>query len=91
MPRYQQGKDWVEIAGANTLTMGELAAMDASIAQGIEIVKPLVTEACFVNHKTQAEVVDWRADPLLLRPQQWRWLKGRVWEAAWDEALDPEA
>jgi hypothetical protein len=89
--RYQQGKDWVEIAGANLLTMAELSAMDASIAKGIEIVKPLVTAACFVNHKTQAEVEGWRDDPLLLRPQQWRWLKKMIWEAAFDEVLDPEA
>jgi hypothetical protein len=91
MPRYQKGPDFVEIAGANVLTMAELSAMDASIAKGIEIVKPLVLESCFVNRRTKAEIVGWQDDPLLLHPQQWRWLKGRVWEASWDEALDPEA
>jgi hypothetical protein len=87
--RYQHGKDWVEIAGANLRTMGELSAMDTSIAEGHKLALELTTDACFVNRRT-GEAIEWQQGALNLHPQQWRWWKGRIWEAAFDEVLDPE-
>jgi hypothetical protein len=91
MPRYQQGKDWVEIAGAQLMTMDELAQMDLSIERGVDVVKAVVQDGCFVNRKTNAEITGWRENPLALHSQQWKWLRKRIWDASFDEALDPEA
>lgn len=88
--RYDNGKDWVEIVGAAARTMRELVTLDSDAlpvahAAAVELTK----EAHFLDR--DGNVIDWRGDVLALTVQQWAWWKGRIWAAARDEKIDPEA
>ena len=88
--RYAEGHDWVEIQGAAKLPMRELLALDADalpVAHAAAVA--LTTDAHFQDHT--GAVVDWRGDVLGLTVQQWNWWKGRIWAAARDETIAPEA
>jgi hypothetical protein len=89
--RYDNGTDWVEIApGISKLTMRQLVALDndlLSVAHAFAVTQ--TTEAHFIDNA--GNVVDWRGDVLGLSVQQWAWWKSRIWQAARDEKIDPEA
>ena len=88
--RYTDAHDWVEIKGAARRTMRELLALDSDtlpVAHAFAV--GLTTDAHFEDHA--GNVVDWREDVLGLTVQQWNWWKSRIWAAARDETIDPEA
>jgi hypothetical protein len=89
--RYDNGQDWVEVApGISKLTMRQLAALDSdllSVAHTVAVERTV--DAHFIDNA--AEVVDWRNDVLGLTVQQWNWWKSRLWQAARDEKIAPEA
>jgi hypothetical protein len=88
--RYTSGTDWVDIAGAAERTMRELIALDnEGLEKAHETMVTLTTDACFCDRDGNA--VDWRTDVLGLTVQQWSWWKSRVWAAARDERISPEA
>ena len=99
MPRYQRGRDWVEIAGAARRSMGELRVIwqaDEAAAHGV--LDELVVRGQFVDRHGVA----WEFTPTLPSPlrqggrpwdhltlQQYDWVRDRVYQAGRDEALDP--
>ena len=89
--RYDNGQDWVEIApGISKLTMRQLTALDSdllSVAHALAVAQ--TTDAHFVDNA--GAVADWRGDVLGLTVQQWAWWKSRLWQAARDEKISPEA
>jgi hypothetical protein len=87
--RYDNGKDWVEITGVATRPMRELLVLDTGLAEAHKFMLQYTTDAHFTN--AAGEVVDWRADVLGLTVQQWDWWKTRLWAAARDEKISPEA
>lgn len=88
--RYDNGKDWVEIATVADRPMRELVTLDAdSLTAAHAFAVSVTTNAHFTDR--YGAVVDWRKDVLGLTAQQWSWWKARVWAAARDEKLDPEA
>ena len=88
--RYTSGKDWVEITGAATRTMRELLALDSEgLDDSHATAVSLTQDACFCDRDGNA--VDWRGDVLGLTVQQWSWWKTRIWAAARDERISPEA
>lgn len=88
--RYDNGTDWVEVAGVARKPMRELLRLDSD---GLEVAHQyavgVTTDAHFTNEA--GEVVDWRGDVLSLTVQQWNWWKSRIWAAARDEQISPEA
>lgn len=90
MPRYDNGKDWVEIAGVADLPMREFAPLDGEMEA---VAHPFLVSKTVDAHFTDkyGNVVDWRKDVLGLTLQQWQWWKRQVWAACRDEKLDPEA
>lgn len=90
MMKYDNGSDWVEIgAGIAKRPMRELVMLDADIESAHALAVKHTTDAHFTD--ADGKVVDWKADILGLTVQQWNWWKGRLWAAARDEKLDPEA
>lgn len=90
MPRYDNGKDWVEVKGVAQRPMRELLVMDAgSDAEAHGFCVGVTTDAHFIDQ--HGAVVDWQKDMYGLTVQQWNWWKSRIWAAARDERLDPEA
>lgn len=90
MPRYDNGKDWVEVKGVAQRPMRELLTVDADNMPAAHAFAVSVTpEAHFTDQ--HGNVVDWKADVLGLTVQQWNWWRSRIWAAARDERLDPEA
>jgi hypothetical protein len=88
--RYDNGRDWVEIAGVARLPMRELSRLDGdSITAAHELAVSVTTEAHFMA--ASGDVVDWRGDVLGLTVQQWNWWKSRIWATARDEKISPEA
>jgi len=88
--RYDNGKDWVEIAHVAHLPMKELEPLDGDMET---VAHPFVVSKTVDAHFTDyhGNVVDWRTDVLALTLQQWHWWKRMIWAAARDEKLDPEA
>jgi hypothetical protein len=88
--RYDNGQDWVEIAGVANRPMRELIALDGDTLTAAHAFAVKVTlNAHFVDK--DENVVNWQDDVLGLSVQQWSWWKSRIWAAARDEKLDPEA
>lgn len=88
--RYDNGRDWVEIAGVANRPMRELLALDTdSLPEAHAFAVKVTLNAHFIDRADQ--VVDWQTDVLGLSVQQWNWWKSRIWAAARDEKLDPEA
>ena len=88
--RYDNGKDWVEIKGVATKPMRELLRLDGdALTAAHEYAVSVTADAHFVDEV--GNVVDWKADVLGLTVQQWAWWKNRIWAAARDERMDPEA
>jgi len=88
--RYTKDKDWVEIVGAARRTMRELVALDSDALMTAHATAITLTQdAAFFDHDGAA--VDWRGDILDLTVQQWTWWKSRIWAAARDEQISPEA
>ena len=88
--RYDNGQDWVEISGAAKLPMRALLALDGdALTAAHATAVGLTPDAHFCDQDGQ--VVDWRGDVLGLTVQQWNWWKGRIWAAARDEKISPEA
>jgi len=88
--RYDNGKDWVEIAGVADRPMRELVQLDNDlISLAHKFALSVTADAHFTDRDGQ--VVDWRGDVLGLTVQQWNWWKSRIWACARDEKLDPEA
>jgi len=89
--RYDNGTDWVEINGAARKTMRTLTGLDTGgMTEAHDLALSVTTDAHFENVE-DGSVCDWRGDVLTLSAQQWTWWKGRIWAAARDEKLDPEA
>jgi len=89
--RYDNGTDWLEAApGISKLTMRQLVALDSDL---LSVAHALAVGQTADAHFTDGEgnVVDWRGDVLGLTVQQWAWWKSRLWQAARDEKIDPEA
>jgi len=88
--RYDNGQDWVEIAGVANRPMRELITLDGDTLTAAHAFAVKVTlNAHFVDKDNN--VVNWQEDVLGLSVQQWSWWKSRIWAAARDEKLDPEA
>ena len=87
--RYDNGRDWVEVAGVADRPMRELTQLDTLDMAGAHAFAVSVTpEAHFTD--LAGAVVDWRGDVLALSVRQWNWWKSRIWAAARDERIDPE-
>jgi hypothetical protein len=89
MIRYENGADWVEIAGAADMPMREAVAAQAGGIDALEtIVKRLVAAW---------QMADWNGQPVTLHDvwglskRQIVWLRERLSDAVKDEQLDPEA
>lgn len=89
--RYDNGADWVEIAGVARMTMKKIVVIDT--AEDLRIAHAFAVSVTKNAHFTDPDgaVVDWRGDVLGLTVQQWNWWKSRIWAAARDEKIDPEA
>lgn len=88
--RYDNRADWVEIAGVARLPMRQLVAIDTdTLPAAHAFAVSVTTDAHFTD--ADGNVVDWRGDVLGLSVQQWNWWKSRIWTAARDERIDPEA
>jgi len=88
--KYTNGDDWVDIAGAATRTMRELLALDSDgLEESHATAVALTKDASFSDR--DGKPVDWRGDVLGLTVQQWNWWKARIWAAARDERVSPEA
>jgi len=88
--KYDNGTDWVEIAGVARKPMRELLRLDAdNLSDAHKCAVAVTVDAHF--RAENDEIVDWRTDVLGLSIQQWQWWKARIWAAARDEKLDPEA
>lgn len=89
--RYDNGTDWVEIApGVGTMPMRKLTMIDVDLLSVAHIAAVnLTADAHFIDE--DGNVVDWRGDVLGLTVQQWTWWKSRIWRAAHDEKISPEA
>lgn len=90
MPRYDRPRsaDWVEIRGADELSMRELD----SLYQTDRAAWATVAQAVVVGHgMTRRDTpVDLTTDVMDLTVKQWDWLRSCILEAARDETLDPE-
>ena len=91
--RYARAKssDWVEIKGADALTMRELMVLfNPEANAAYTLAAQLVVDSHFQN-----KAGEWKIDSpealLDLTPKQWDWLRARIVESARDEELDPEA
>jgi len=82
-------KDWVAIGGVAQLPMRELIKMDADSTTGYTFALSVTQDGMFFDQA--GEPVDWRNDFLALTVQQWDWWRGRIWRAAREEIIDPEA
>ncbi len=90
MMRYDNGSDWVEIASVGNRPMRELAILDGDLLSAAHaLAVQYTTNAHFCD--VDGNVVDWRKDVLGLSVQQWMWWKSRIWAAARDEKISPEA
>jgi exosome complex RNA-binding protein Rrp42 (RNase PH superfamily) len=88
--RYDNGKDWVEIKGVADKPMRELATLeDPDMTPSHAFAVAVTVDAHFTDR--DGNVIDWRKDVLALTVQQWQWWKLRIWAAAREEKLDPEA
>lgn len=88
--RYDNGKDWVEVSGVARKPMRELLALDSDALDAAhKLAVGFTQDAHFVDE--YGNVVNWREEVLGLSVQQWNWWKGRIWAAARDEKIDPEA
>ena len=88
--RYDNGQDWVEIVGAWKKSMRALSALDtATLEEAHAAAVALTPDAHFTDD--DGNVLDWRGDVLALTIQQWDWWKHRIWAAARDERIAPEA
>jgi hypothetical protein len=88
--RYERKKDWVEIQGAADRPMKQLMMVDAdSIEAAHKLAVELTPEGHFEDQ--QGVEVDWRGDIFALSVRQWAWWKAKIWQAARDEKIDPEA
>lgn len=90
MPRYDRPRstDWVEIRGADDLSMRELD----SLYQTDRAAWAHVAQAVVIDHgfTRRGESVDLTKDVMGLTVKQWDWLRTCILEAARDETLDPE-
>lgn len=88
--RYDNGADWVEIAGVARKPMRALLRLDADdLSDAHKFAVGVTTDAHFTDEN--GEVVDWQTDVLGLSIQQWQWWKARIWAAAREEKVSPEA
>ena len=89
--RYDNGADWVEIApGVARLSMRKLTALDAdALLEAHKFAVEHTVDAHFTD--ADGNLADWRGDVLALTVQQWSWWKSRLWAAARDETISPEA
>lgn len=90
MLRYTSGVDWVEVgAGISRKPMRQLAALDEDLVIAHRRLIELTADAHFED-EAGAEV-NWREDVLGLSVAQLNWWKSRMWRAAHEEKLSPEA
>jgi hypothetical protein len=86
--RYSKGADWVELDGCADLPMRELDALyTAAASEAFEVAKSVVKDWS-MTAKGKAVPV---GDAFGLTLKQWDWLRERIFEAARDEGLAPEA
>ena len=88
--RYDNGTDWVEIGGVARKPMRELLRLDGDT---LDVAHAFAVECTRDAHFTAEDgsVIDWKGSVLDLTVQQWNWWKGRIWAAARDETISPEA
>ena len=88
--KYQNGTDWVELAGVASRTMRELNALYEHADKARALVMACVKAGELSNSGGPVDLAlpDW---PLDLTLAQWDWLRECMWKAARDETLDPEA
>jgi hypothetical protein len=89
--KYDRPKsnDWVEIKGADELSMRELD----SLYQTDRTAWAKLAQAVIVDHgmMRKGQPVDLSTDVMGLTVKQWDWLRTCILEAARDETIDPEA
>ena len=88
--RYDNDQDWVEIANVARKPMRELVKLDGDqLSAAHAFAVSVTTDAHFCAD--DGSLIDWRTDVLGLTVQQWQWWKSRIWAAARDERISPEA
>jgi hypothetical protein len=90
MPRYDRPKssDWVEIRGADDLSMRELDSLYQTDRKAwADVARAVVVEHGMTR---KGAPIDLSTDVMGLTVKQWDWLRSCILEAARDEALDPE-
>jgi len=90
MPRYERphSNDWVEISGADELSMRECDSLYRTDRTAwADVVHAVVVDAGLTR---RGKPVDLTADVLDMTVKQWDWLRSVILEATRDEALDPE-
>lgn len=85
--RYTKGDDWVEIKGANDLSMRDLDGMyNYETQEAFAVAKSVIVAWNLRAKGADVPVGDVWGVPL----KKWDWLRKCIIEAARDEELDPE-
>lgn len=89
---YKRDKNqWVEISGADRLTMRELNSLYTGEQREMFVVAAEVVSASYVLDRHDAEIDLTQTSEIdRLSVPQWDWLRESIISATRDEALDPE-